>query len=96
MFWHYLLLNNIKKNLGRKVSLEIMPFSFIKNYSTTLPQLQVYVFNFRRPGWKQIATRKKMALCCGKMTKNYDFFVFPFDTIILYLSFRVPTMIKDD
>ena len=32
-------LNNIKKKLGRKVSLEIMPFSFIKNYSTTLPQL---------------------------------------------------------
>ena len=31
-------LNNIKK-LGRKVSLEIMPFSFINNYPTTLPQL---------------------------------------------------------
>ena len=39
---------------------------------------------------------KKMALCCGKMTKNYDFFVFPFDKILLYLSFRVPSMIKDD
>ena len=24
MFWQYLLLNNIKKKLGRKVSLEIM------------------------------------------------------------------------
>ena len=69
---------------------------FYKIYSTTLPQLEVYVFNFRRPGWKQIATRKKMALCCGKMTKNYDFFVFPFDKIFLYLSLRVPSMIKDD
>ena len=39
---------------------------------------------------------KKMALCYGKMTKNYDFFVFPFDIILLYLSLRVPSMIKDD
>ena len=31
-------LNDIKK-LERKVSLEIMAFSFIKNYSTNLPQL---------------------------------------------------------
>ena len=38
MFWHYLLLKNIKKKLGRKVSLEIM-VQFYKNYSTTLIQL---------------------------------------------------------
>ena len=89
--WHYLLLNNIKK-LGRKVSLEIM-VQFYKIYSTSLPQLEVYVFNFRRPGFKKIATRKKMALCCGKMTKNYDFFLFPFNKIlyiyIFLLEFQV-------
>ena len=39
MFWYYLLKQHKKKKLGRKVSLEIMPFSFLKNYSTTLPQL---------------------------------------------------------
>ena len=38
MLWYYLLKQH-KKKLGRKVSLEIIPFSFIKNYSTTLPQL---------------------------------------------------------
>ena len=27
--------------------------------------------------------------------QNYDFFVFPFDKILLYLSSRVPSMIKD-
>ena len=36
---------------------------------------------------------KKLALCSGKVTKNYDFFVFPFDIIILFLSFRVPSII---
>ena len=46
-----------------------------------------------QPGWKQIAILEKLALCSGKVTKNYDFFVFPFDIIILYLSFRVPSII---
>ena len=39
MFWYYLLKQHKRKKLGRKVGLEIMPFSFIKNYSTNLPQL---------------------------------------------------------
>ena len=30
------------------------------------------------------------------MTKKYDFFVFPFDKILLYLSFTVTSVIKDD
>ena len=44
----------------------------------------------------RLQLEKKMALCCGKMTKNYDFFLFPFDKILLYLSLRVPSVIKDD
>ena len=41
-------------------------------------------------------SKKNGPMLWEKMTKNYDFFVFPFDKILLYLSFRVPGIIKDD
>ena len=97
MFWYYLLKQHKRKKLRRKVSLEIMPFSFFKKLLYYFASTISVCLELSKAMMVTDCNSKKNGLVLWKNDKKLWFLCFPLSIkSFIYLSFRVPTIIKDD